>query len=425
MNTNKTYSVDYDSIIDNFNLYTDCILDTLQEVLPQERKPQYEPVYYIACFILVKNNLQKWEDLVHSRYYQGSIFNKKHWKSIENKYRLWCKFDVFKIACNKLINMMHPLLTYNYSKKKEDLILLIDVVKINNKRGSQNIGINSEYPKKNVTELLSISHNIHTICVLPLQSKIKIYDTHYTPTCIKKIKKQQKQSFKNIQNKYLIKKLQKIQKNENKIQETKKQFNMKLNKNNKNKKSTHQKEKEQHRYMEKLIKIDQELDQYLKECDEHIKKSNNDVIIKTENKITKENKIWEEKREFLNKTRVKTFEHETKKIQEALNLVSINTDQFKNIYLIGDKAYNIGVNKNQFNLNNKKVTLIAPKKKNDPVKSTTFQQELLKGRHFIENSFVNLKNNDRTYVRKDKNIKNYMGFIELTIMETYLKKFQV
>ena len=58
MNINKTYSVDYDSIIDNFNLYTDCILDALQEVLPQKRKPQYEPMYYIACFILVKNNLQ-------------------------------------------------------------------------------------------------------------------------------------------------------------------------------------------------------------------------------------------------------------------------------------------------------------------------------------------------------------------------------
>lgn len=425
MNMNKTYSVDYDSIIDNFNLYKDCILDTLQEVLPQERKPQYEPIYYIACFILVKNNLQKWEDLVHSRYYQGSISNKKHWKSIENKYRLWCKFDVFKTACTKFVNMMHPLLTNNYSNTKEDLILLIDVVKINNKRGSQNIGINSEYPKKNVTELLSISHNIHTLCVLPLQSNIKKYDTNYKPTCIKKIKKQQKQHLQNIQNKYLVKKLQKIQKNQNKIQKIKNQFNIKLNKNNKNKKSVQQKEKEQNRHMEKQIKFVQELDQYLKEYDEQIKKANDDVNIKTENKIIKENKIWEGKREFLNKAQIKTFEHETKKIQEALNLVSINTDQFKNIYLIGDKAYNMDTNKNQFNLNNKKVTLIAPKKKNDPIELTTFEQDLLKGRHFIENSFVNLKNNDRTYVRKDKNIKNYMGFIELTIMETYLKKFQV
>ena len=56
----------------------------------------------------------------------------------------------------------------------------------------------------------------------------------------------------------------------------------------------------------------------------------------------------------MNKNKIRTFEHETKKIQEALNLVSINTDKVKNIYLIGDKAYN-KKNTNKFYLNNKNV----------------------------------------------------------------------
>ena len=124
----------------------------------------------------------------------------------------------------------------------------------------------------------------------------------------------------------------------------------------------------------------------------------------------------------MNKNKIRTFEHETKKIQEALNLVSINTDKVKNIYLIGDKAYN-KKNTNKFYLNNKNVRWIAPKKKNYSTKLTKFETNILKTRHFVENSFVNLKINDRTYVRKDKNIKNYLGFVELTIMETYLKKF--
>ena len=65
-------------------------------------------------------------------------------------------------------------------------------------------------PKKNVTEILSISNNVHTLCAIPLESKIKTYGETSESHCIKKINKINKQNIKNIEHKHLQQKLQKI-----------------------------------------------------------------------------------------------------------------------------------------------------------------------------------------------------------------------
>ncbi len=85
-----------------------------------------------------------------------------------------------------------PLLIENNDDKV--LILEGDVTKINNKHGSENIGVNVEYTKKNVTALLTITNEKIPLSIIPLNSTKKIYkkDTKYFTKMVKKLDKKYK-----------------------------------------------------------------------------------------------------------------------------------------------------------------------------------------------------------------------------------------
>jgi len=72
---------------------------------------------------------------------------KKIFKSLKTfKYFLPCKYNIFETAYKKLLTLGYYKLPY--IKKSKTMNLFIFVTSINNKLGSENVGINCEYKKK-------------------------------------------------------------------------------------------------------------------------------------------------------------------------------------------------------------------------------------------------------------------------------------
>jgi len=93
-----------------------------------------------------------WKSLKYTYDYHNN--NKFHWKSIYNEYNRWAKDNIFEDAYIHFMNNNYFKLSN--VRKNRKLNLFIDVTKINNKYGSEYIGINNEYKKKNVTALTVI-----------------------------------------------------------------------------------------------------------------------------------------------------------------------------------------------------------------------------------------------------------------------------
>jgi len=131
-----------------FTCYKKYILEFAQKKFPQIRKRKYSLKYYLDNFIHVLNDVTKWESLKYIN--KNNITY--HWKSIYNEYKKWVNENIFDDA-------LRYLLQYHYFKlskvrKNKKMNILIDVTKTVNSLGSEKIGLNTEYKKKNVTSLL-------------------------------------------------------------------------------------------------------------------------------------------------------------------------------------------------------------------------------------------------------------------------------
>jgi hypothetical protein len=114
------------------------------------------------------------------------------------------------------------------------------------------------------------------------------------------------------------------------------------------------------------------------------------------------------------------FCHDLKLVQKNLNNMHIKIQKEKITKLCGDKGY---ISKKRFKLNNnKKIKLIAPKRKNQLTPNTKMELKILKKRSSIERSLSFIKKYNRVVVRKDKKIENYMGFVFLAMLDTFLQK---
>ena len=100
------------------------------------------------------NDVNNWKFLSNLKIYKSNY--KYHYKTIYNKFCLWTSLNVFKNAF------------YNYKTIIYSNLLLIDVVSINNKYGSENIVINVEYKKKKITKLSIISNKINNVLFIQL-----------------------------------------------------------------------------------------------------------------------------------------------------------------------------------------------------------------------------------------------------------------
>lgn len=123
-----------------------------------------------------------------------------------------------------------------------------------------------------------------------------------------------------------------------------------------------------------------------------------------------ENKTKEKEIEFENgkKIKIQTLEHDIKGILPAI--ASLNTN--KKIELLGDKGYIVN-SEHRKELEKIGATIITPYKSNQKKVNTEDEKKKLKIRYKIENSFAKLKCPNRLHVKRDKYMKNFMGFVYL------------
>jgi len=145
--------------------YTKIILDIANKKYPEIRKRTYSLSYYLNAFYLVLNDLVKWKSLKITKMVTSKYDN--HWKSIENEFRKWSKDNIFKDAYVAFLQKNYNKMTSITKNKK--INFFIDVVKFNNKYGSELVAINTEYKKKRVTELSCIcDENKHIVSITPV-----------------------------------------------------------------------------------------------------------------------------------------------------------------------------------------------------------------------------------------------------------------
>lgn len=124
--------------------------------------------YKLLLIFELRNNIVKWKDLSKSIYYEPINCPKYHYKSIHSQYCRWCHNNIFKNAFltitpydnddNIDINIDGDDDDDDYYIIDSNNDLFIDASNINNKLGSEEIMINPELHKKNITKLTSISN---------------------------------------------------------------------------------------------------------------------------------------------------------------------------------------------------------------------------------------------------------------------------
>lgn len=194
---------------------------------------KYSNYYYLSMIFYVLNDINSWSVLHKLKEHTS---NKKfHYKTIYNKFRFWSNKNIFKNAF------------YNYFYKNNTNLLLIDATSINNKYGSECLGINPEYKKKKVTKLSIITSSngfIYSIIPFNIKNKFKNYNTFVHDS---KMINDSLTNIKNIKNnsKYFILLADKAYMSKNKYKLTNKFVKIitpnKINSKNKNTKSENKK----------------------------------------------------------------------------------------------------------------------------------------------------------------------------------------
>ena len=108
-----------------------------------------------------------------------------------------------------------------------------------------------------------------------------------------------------------------------------------------------------------------------------------------------------------------TSVHDVKMIDKNINDIKNINNESKYFYLLADKAYKT---KDEYKLNNKKVKIITPDKKNAINKNTKFENKKLKLRVKIENVNCFIKKSERIIMRKDRKLKYFMSFVYLSCL---------
>jgi hypothetical protein len=416
--------------MDFSNSIYNYIIKEVYKKYPQIRKSPYTAEYYLQSILHVKNTVHAWHHLRELKIYKGDctkpIKKDNHWRVIKHKYYLWVKGGIFKSALNKCVKEKYDYVT-NYKKLLTDIIteddvlnLIIDVTKINNLYGSENIAVNNEYTKKNVTALSCIS-DIYKSPLSVVYLNLSTKPQKSKPKNNPKIKKFDK-------NRELM--IFRLEKKTNDDIEVKKSiFNTKICKINKEYKNTctsikNKEESKQQKAKETAMSKKKRDIKNAKKIFENqqIKKNNrynlqlnkiNDEYLLNINKI---NKKTDKLETYKKKTKIKSFEHETNAIQRALDAILIDVSKYKSINLIGDKGCNT---QKKFTLQGKNVNLITPTDKLE--RMTDVGKKLLRKRSIIENGFADIKKCPRVNLRKDKNIDTYMSFYYLEMMNQYSK----
>jgi len=149
------------------------ILNAVNNLFPKIRTSKYSNEYYVNQILDCNLNYKGWSSFgkTLNKFTNKSKFHHKYLNSI---YLKWSTANVFEIAYK---NILKDNLDYN----PEILKLNTDVTCISNMCGKENIGVNPEYCKKNVTKVafLNTSTNNTPISINIIENN-KIYETHKT-----------------------------------------------------------------------------------------------------------------------------------------------------------------------------------------------------------------------------------------------------
>jgi len=130
------------------------------------KKIKYNNEYYLMMIYYMLNDVNNWKFLSNLKLYKSKC--KYHYKTIYNKFRLWTTQNVFVNAFK------------NYNTNYKTNLLLIDATSNVNKYGSENVVINPEYRKKNVTKLSLIVNKkgfIYSVIYFDIKNLNKNYST--------------------------------------------------------------------------------------------------------------------------------------------------------------------------------------------------------------------------------------------------------
>lgn len=151
-------------------MYKKYILDLVDNLCPNKRKPIYTAEYYLDNIISVLKDKISWNSL------KFPDKPKNHGSAIRKIFVKWTKLNIFQLAYKKIIEDNYiPVLD-----ERNRLNLLIDSSKIYNKNGKELIGVDYENPKKKVTKLSIITDTNK----LPLGIEIFNGKEHDTNTII-------------------------------------------------------------------------------------------------------------------------------------------------------------------------------------------------------------------------------------------------
>ena len=104
-----------------------------------------------------------------------------------------------------------------------------------------------------------------------------------------------------------------------------------------------------------------------------------------------------------------------------MSLKNINPNikiKSQEINLIGDKGY---ITSNNITLDNKKINVITPHKKNSKEKFIYRNSKKISYRYIIENTICSIKKEERISLRKDRKINTFMGWIYISSLKHNIK----
>lgn len=144
-----------------------------KNIFPRIRKSKYTNEYFVDQNLDCNLNFVSWASLskTFGKYTDKSRYHHKYLNEI---YLKWADVDVFKIAYKNII-------TDNLNYDPKNLKLNTDVTCISNMYGKENIGVNPEYAKKNVTKVAFLNTTkINTPTSLSIIDNNKIFELYKT-----------------------------------------------------------------------------------------------------------------------------------------------------------------------------------------------------------------------------------------------------
>ena len=133
-----------------------------------------------------------------------------------------------------------------------------------------------------------------------------------------------------------------------------------------------------------------------------------EIVNKIENKQDNKQDNTQNNNKIQNIKKIKTTIHDVMMIQSSIDNIKTKFTDECNITLTGDLGY---LTSKKYKLNNKNISLITPKRKNQKIKNSKTEKVKLCSRYKIENCFGLIKQYERIIIRKDKKINTFMSFI--------------